>query len=89
MKNILIFSTALLLITGCGLDKKDMEDITLLDKNESVNFDATGKYDLRQYLLPTKSQTNIYKRVKQKDNGGDRGRTEGQEAGREQNFAIC
>jgi hypothetical protein len=72
MKNILIFSTALLLITGCGLDKKDMEDITLLDKNESVNFDATGKYDLRQYLLPTKSQTNIYKRVKQKDNGGDR-----------------
>lgn len=71
MKNILIFSTVLLIITGCGLDKKDIDDITLLNNNESVDFNGTGKYDLRQYLLPKKSQTNIYQKIKQKDNKGD------------------
>jgi hypothetical protein len=72
MKRALIFSTVLLLIIGCDVNKKDIEDITLLDNNESVDFNATGRYNLRQYLLPIKSQTNIYKIVKQKDNRGDR-----------------
>jgi len=72
MRAILIYSTALLLLIGCSVDKKDMEDITLLDINESVDFEGTGEYDLREYLLPQKSQTNIYKRVKWKDIIGDR-----------------
>ncbi|NEW60384.1 hypothetical protein GSY74_03740 [Sulfurovum sp. bin170] len=72
MKNILIFSTIALLLVGCDVHKKDMEDITLLDKSESVDFEATGRYDLREYILPAKSQTNIYQRVKLRDSGGDR-----------------
>ncbi len=76
MKNISItlFATTLfmLLISGCGFDKKDLDDSKLLDDNETVVFSSEGRYDLKEYLFPSQNQTNIYERVKHKDNGGDK-----------------
>ena len=59
------------LLMGCGMHKKDLSDVKLLDANETVNFNEKGLYDLSEYMFPNKTQTNIYKRVKYKDNKGD------------------
>ena len=71
MRNILTFSVMAVLLMGCGMDKKNFSDTKLLDANETVNFNKKGSYDLSQYMFPSKTQTNIYKRVKYKDNKGD------------------
>lgn len=73
MKNIYItlFAT-ILLITGCGFDKKDLDDSRLLEENETVVFSHEGRYDLSEYLFPTANQTNIYEKIKHKDNNGDK-----------------
>ncbi len=61
MKNISISLGAILLIIGCGLDKKDLNDIPFLNENERVDYLAEGgSYDLAKYLVPNENQTNIY-----------------------------
>jgi len=75
MKNIFTFPTLLtivLLMTGCGFDKKDLDDSRLLEDNETVVFSSEGRYDLKDYLFPTQNQTNIYERIKHKDINGDK-----------------
>jgi|GEM_PF-2968501 len=59
---IKIFALSLLplLFIGCGMDKKDINNITQLDENETVSYDTDGKYDLSQYILPPQNQRNIY-----------------------------
>jgi len=71
MRNVLSFSIMAVLLMGCGMHKKDLSDVKLLDANETVNFNEKGGYDLSEYMFPNKTQTNIYKRVKYKDNKGD------------------
>ncbi len=73
MKNIFnILFVVILLISGCGFDKKDLNKIKLLDKNETVVFSGKGRYDLKDYLFPSQNQINIYERIKHKDSNGDR-----------------
>ena len=76
MKNISItlFTTTLFMIfiSGCGFDKKDLDDSKLLDENETVVFNSEGRYDLKEYLFPSQNQTNVYERVKHRDNNGDK-----------------
>jgi len=71
--SITLLTTAIvLLITGCGFDKKDLDKSKLLDANETVVFSSNGEYDLKEYLFPTQNQTNIYERIKHKDSNGDK-----------------
>ncbi len=72
MKNVSISLVTVLLIAGCGFDKKDLNDIVLLDEDEKVVYSDNGDYDLSEYLFPDKNQTNIYKTIKYRDNQGDR-----------------
>ena len=72
MKKIPISLLTLLLIIGCGFDKKDLNDIRLLDDSEKVSYSDEGKYDLSEYLFPNQDVTYIYQRVKYRDNQGDK-----------------
>jgi len=74
MQRVSIFILSILLFSGCGFDKKDLNDIKLLDENEKVVYPEKeqGDFDLKDYLFPDKNQINIYKVVKYRDNGGDR-----------------
>ncbi len=72
MKMILIFLAMLLLMVGCGFDKKNLSDIRLLDDSERVNYSDEGRYDLSDYLFPKQDVTYIYQRVKYRDNQGDK-----------------
>ncbi len=73
MRNFSITLFAIIaLMTGCGFDKKDLDESRLLDDNETVVFSSEGEYDLKEYLFPTQNQTHIYERIKHKDNNGDK-----------------
>ncbi len=72
MRRALILLATVLLIVGCGFDKKDLNDIRLLDDNERVSYSDEGRYDLSEYLFPKQDATYIYQRVKYRDNHGDK-----------------
>jgi hypothetical protein len=72
MKNISISLISILLLGGCGFDKKDLNDIVLLDENQKVIYSDEGDYDLSEYLFPDKNQTYIYQTLKYRDNQGGR-----------------
>jgi len=61
VKNNLRITLILLFLTGCGVfNKKDLNDEKLLGTDEHVDFNASGKYDLSEYLFPSESKTLIY-----------------------------
>jgi hypothetical protein len=60
IETIMILSTLIFLLIGCKTTKEDINNITLLDDNETVKYDNEGQYDLSQYILPSQNQRNIY-----------------------------
>jgi hypothetical protein len=66
IKGIIALFTLLFLLIGCGVEKEDINNITLLNDDETLpNKNAkTAKYDLSQYILPSQSQQNIYEITK-------------------------
>lgn len=62
----------LLLMVGCGFDKKNLSDIRLLDDSERVDYNSDeGEYDLSEYLFPPQNGIYIYHREKYIDNRGN------------------
>ncbi len=59
-------------IIGCGLGKKDLNDIKLLEESEKVVYDSSGQYDLTEYLFPFENQTSVYQVVSYRDKDGDK-----------------